>query len=47
MRKKSESVRMIFFYGAEFTRAWADYFTGKVSPTEVAVKNTDKADAKH
>jgi Predicted membrane protein len=29
---------MIFFYGAEFTRAYADYFTGKVSPTDVAVK---------
>jgi membrane protein len=38
---------MIFFYGAEFTRAYADYFTGKVSSTEVAVKITDKADAKH
>ena len=38
---------MIFFYGAEFTRAYADYFTGKVSPTKVAVKITDKADAKH
>lgn len=38
---------MIFFYGAEFTRAYADYFTGKVSPTDVAVKNTDKADANH
>ena len=38
---------MIFFYGAEFTRAYADYFTGKVSPTEVAVKITDKTDAKH
>jgi len=38
---------MIFFYGAEFTRAYADYFIGKVSPTEVAVKITDKADAKH
>jgi membrane protein len=38
---------MIFFYGAEFIRAYADYFTGKVSPTEVAVKITDKADAKH
>jgi len=38
---------MIFFYGAEFTRAYADFFTGKVSPTEVAVKVTDKADAKH
>jgi membrane protein len=37
---------MILFYGAEFTRAYADYFTGKVSPTEVAVKITDKADAK-
>jgi membrane protein len=38
---------MIFFYGAEFTRAYADYFTGRVPPTEVAVKTTDKADAKH
>ena len=38
---------MIFFYGAEFTRAYADYFSGKVSATDVAVKNTDKADAKH
>ena len=38
---------MIFFYGAEFIRAYADYFTGKVSATDVAVKNTDKADAKH
>ncbi len=34
---------MIFFYGAEFTRAYADYFTGKVSPTDVAVKITHKA----
>ena len=38
---------MILFYGAEFTRAYADYFTGKVSPTEVAVKITDKTDANH
>ncbi len=38
---------MIFFYGAEFTRAYADYFTGKVSPTDAALKITDKADAKH
>jgi membrane protein len=38
---------MILFYGAEFTRAYADYFDGKVSPTEVAVKITDKADARH
>jgi membrane protein len=37
---------MIFFYGAEFTRAYADYFTGKVSPTDVALKITDKAGAK-
>jgi membrane protein len=29
---------MILFYGAEFTRAYADYFTGVVPPTEVAVK---------
>ena len=33
---------MIFFYGAEFTRAYADHFTGKVPATEVAVKITDK-----
>ncbi len=38
---------MILFYGAEFIRAYADYFTGKVSPTEVAVKITDKTDDKH
>ena len=38
---------MILFYGAEFTRAYADYFTGKVSPTDVALKITDKADARH
>jgi membrane protein len=38
---------MILFYGAEFTRAYADYFNGKVSPTEVAVKTTDKTDTKH
>jgi membrane protein len=38
---------MIFFYGAEFTRAYADYFSGKISATDVAVKITDKADAKH
>ena len=38
---------MIFFYGAEFTRAYADFFTGKVLPIEVAVKITDKADVKH
>jgi hypothetical protein len=36
---------MILFYGAEFTRAYADYFTGKVAPTEVAVKTTDRADS--
>jgi membrane protein len=29
---------MILFYGAEFTRAYADYFTGHVAPTDVAVK---------
>ena len=29
---------MIFFYGAEFTRAYADHLTGKVSATNVAVK---------
>jgi membrane protein len=38
---------MILFYGAEFTRAYADYFTGKVVPTEVAVKLTDKAGKGH
>ena len=38
---------MILFYGAEFTRAYADYFTGNVSPTEVAVKITDKEVVKH
>ncbi len=38
---------MILFYGAEFTRAYADYFNGKVLPTEVAVKTTDKEDTKH
>lgn len=38
---------MILFYGAEFTRAYADYFTGKVSPTEVAVKITDKSVVTH
>ena len=30
---------MIVFYGAEFTRAYADYVTGKVPPNEVAVKD--------
>jgi len=29
---------MIFFYGAEITRAYADHVTGKVVPTEIAVK---------
>ncbi len=29
---------MIFFYGAEFTRAYADHFTGEVTATKVAVK---------
>jgi membrane protein len=33
---------MIFFYGAEITRAYADHFTGKVSATEVALKIPDK-----
>jgi membrane protein len=33
---------MIFFYGAEITRAYADHFTGKVSATEVALKIQDK-----
>jgi membrane protein len=31
---------MIFFYGAEFTRAYADHVTGKVSATDVAVNAT-------
>jgi membrane protein len=38
---------MILFFGAEFTRAYADYFNEKVSPTEVAVKTTIKEDTKH
>jgi membrane protein len=29
---------MIFFYGAEFTRAYADHISGRISATEVAVK---------
>jgi membrane protein len=32
---------MIFFYGAEFTRAYADHFTGNVPATEAAVKNAN------
>jgi membrane protein len=31
---------MIFFYGAEFIRAYADHITGEVPPTDVAVKIT-------
>jgi membrane protein len=31
---------MIFFYGAEFVRAYADYVSGDVPPTDVAVKIT-------
>ena len=31
---------MIFFYGAEFTRAYSDHISGKVKPTDVAVKIT-------
>jgi len=31
---------MIFFYGAEFTRAYSDHITGKVQPTDFAVKIT-------
>jgi membrane protein len=31
---------MIFFYGSEFTRAYADHVSGQVSPTELAVKTT-------
>ena len=30
---------MIFFYGAEFTRAYADHYTGKVPATDLAVSN--------
>ena len=33
---------MVFFYGAEFTRACADHLTGKVSATKVAAKIPDK-----
>jgi membrane protein len=29
---------MIFFFGAEFTRAYSDHISGKVVPTDVAVK---------
>lgn len=29
---------MIFFYGSEFTRAYADHVTGKVAATDLAVK---------
>ena len=31
---------MIFFYGAEFVRAYADFVSGEVPPTDVAVKIT-------
>ncbi len=31
---------MIVFYGAEFTRAFADVYTGKVVPTEISKKTT-------
>lgn len=31
---------MIFFYGAEFTRAYADHISGKVAATEIAVKTS-------
>jgi len=31
---------MIFFYGSEFTRAYADHVTGQVSASELAVKTT-------
>jgi len=33
---------MVFFYGAEFTRACADHLTGKVSATKGAAKIPDK-----
>ena len=33
---------MIFFFGAEFTRAYADHFSGKVPPTEIALNDKDK-----
>jgi membrane protein len=29
---------MLLFYGAEITRAYADFVTGEVPPTDVAVK---------
>jgi hypothetical protein len=31
---------MIVFYGAEFTRAYADFISGRVPPNEIA--KTDK-----
>ena len=30
---------MIFFYGAEFTRAYADHITGKVAASETSCKD--------
>jgi membrane protein len=32
---------VILFYGAEFTRAFADHITGRIPPTELAVKKID------
>jgi membrane protein len=32
---------VILFYGAEFTRAFADHITGRVNPTEIAEKKID------
>ena len=33
---------IIFFYGAEFTRAYSDRHFGKVPPNEVAVKKENR-----
>ncbi|MFA5858566.1 MAG: YihY/virulence factor BrkB family protein [Elusimicrobiota bacterium] len=33
---------MIVFYGAEFTHAYANFFSGKVPPTKIAKKQTEK-----
>jgi membrane protein len=33
---------MIFFFGAEFTRAYADHISGKVAPTDMALKISEQ-----
>jgi hypothetical protein len=33
-------------YGAEFTCAYADHFTGRVPPTDIALKSVDKKNEK-